>query len=116
MSHLSILPTVFTRLDLLAQSLQLEGFTLEPRGALPVFGSEPRLLDLLASFNGSRPVGWQQQRDGSILMHGDLQRLSVQIGLSERLQRVSRRYALLESLEHVDNLVGMGAKVTVKPC
>jgi hypothetical protein len=41
MSHLSILPTVFTRLDLLETALVLEGFDVIRQGVLPDFGRAP---------------------------------------------------------------------------
>ena len=58
MSHLSILPTVFTRLDLLETALGLEGFDVIRHGVLPDFGRAPRSVDLLALRDGSRPMGW----------------------------------------------------------
>ena len=97
MSHLSILPTVFTRLDLLERALCDEGFTVKREAELDDFGSVPINVDLLACIDGGRPLGWLTQPDGSIDMHGDLQRISTQIGLAERLQRVTRRYALLDA-------------------
>ena len=34
-------------------------------------------------------------------MHGDIQRISRQPGLEQRLQRVTRRYALLHAIDQV---------------
>ena len=101
MSHLSILPTVFTRLDLLERALHDEGFMVLQQADLDQFGTTPVRVDLLASLDGCCPLGWSIQSDGTIDLHGDLQRISSQIGLAERLQRVTRRYALLDAFAKV---------------
>ena len=54
------------------------------------------------------PLGWTQREDGTIVMHGDIQRISGQPGLEQRLQRVTRRYALLHAMDEV-RLGGMGS-------
>ena len=41
-------------------------------------------------------------------MHGDIQRISRQPGLEQRLQRVTRRYALLHAMDEV-RLGGVGS-------
>ena len=99
MSHLSILPTVFTRLDLLERALRDEGFSVTQNADLDDFGTSPVRVDLLASLEGCRPLGWLTKADGSIDLHGDLQRISAHTGLAERLQRLTRRYALLDAFD-----------------
>ena len=47
------------------------------------------------------PLGWTRREDGTIVMHGDIQRISRQPGLEQRLQRVTRRYALLHAMDEV---------------
>ena len=47
MSHLSILPTVYTRTDLLEASLRDEGFNVVVGGLMARFGSDPLLVNLL---------------------------------------------------------------------
>ncbi len=47
MSHLSILPTVFTRLDLLEAALLDEGFQVSRQSELTVFDGAPCPVDLL---------------------------------------------------------------------
>ena len=113
MSHLSILPTVFTRLDLLERSLIEEGFVVQTDGSLPDFGTSPRSVDLLARREGSRPLGWVHRDDGTIVMVGDLQRISLQSGMALRLQRVTRCYALLEALEQVEALASSDLNMSV---
>ena len=113
MSHLSILPTVFTRLDLLEQSLRDEGFQVSVDGCLHDVAGPPRPVNLLATWSNCRPIGWVVGSDGAIVMHGDLQRISLQGGLSLRLHRVSRRYALLQALDDVRQLSLPSAQVSV---
>ena len=113
MSHLSILPTVFTRLDWLEQSLLDEGFTVDRGAPLPVFGKDPQVVDLIARVDASPPLAWVRRGDGAIEMVGDLQRISLHTGLSSRLQRVSRRYALLEAMDQIECLDPAVAQVSL---
>lgn len=113
MSHLSILPTVFTRLDLLETALGLEGFDVIRHGVLPDFGRAPRSVDLLALRDGSRPMGWCIDDQGVIRLHGDLQRIP---GLSSRLQRLSRRYALLSAIDSLQSLDLPTAEFSLGQC
>ncbi len=115
MSHLSILPTVFTRLDLLEQSLRDEGFEVRVNACLNDVTGPPRSVDLLAHWSDCRPIGWVTGSDGTVVMHGDLQRISLHGGLSHRLQRVSRRYALLQALDDVQQLSLPTGQVSVSP-
>jgi hypothetical protein len=101
MSHLSILPTVYTRLDYLARALAQEGFKVQFGGCLDDVGSAPVPADLVAYCGDCRPLGWSRQADGSICLCGDLQRISSHTGLEARLQRVARRYALLFAIDQI---------------
>ena len=107
MSHLSILPTVFTDLERLVQALCDEGFTVERSPELQGF-ADSYAVDVLAFQGSAMPLGWTQREDGTIVMHGDIQRISRQPGLEQRLQRVTRRYALLHAMDEV-RLGGMGS-------
>jgi hypothetical protein len=102
MSHLSILPTVYTRLDYLARALTQEGFKVQFGGYLDDVGSVPVPADLVASCGDCRPLGWSRQADGRICLCGDLQRISSHPGLEARLQRVARRYALLFAIDQIN--------------
>ncbi|WP_392346922.1 DUF1257 domain-containing protein [Parasynechococcus sp.] len=108
MSHLSILPTVFTDLERLVQALYDEGFTVEQKTELQGFADDSHSVDVLASQGSAMPLGWTQRDDGTIVMHGDIQRISRQPGLEQCLQRVTRRYALLHAIDQV-RLGGMGS-------
>ena len=63
---------------------------------------------MLAVHGDSLPIGWSEQEDGTIVMHGDIQRICHQPGLENRLQRVSRRYCLLHAMDQV-RLGAMGS-------
>jgi hypothetical protein len=102
MSHLSILPTVYTRLDYLARALTQEGFKVQFGGYLDDVGAVPVPADLVASCGDCRPLGWSRQADGCICLCGDLQRISSHPGLEARLQRVARRYALLFAIDQIN--------------
>ena len=101
MSHLSILPTVFTDLERLVQALGEEGFRVERSTELQGFADDSHGVDVLAVHGDGIPLGWTQRDDGTIVMHGDIQRISRQPGLEQRLQRLNRRYALLHAMDQV---------------
>ena len=113
MSHLSILPTVFTRLDLLETALGLEGFDVIRHGALPDFGRPSRPVELLALRDGSRPLGWTIDDQGVIRLHGDLHRMQ---GLTSRLKRITRRYALLSAIDSLPSLDLPTAEISIGQC
>ena len=102
MSHLSILPTVYTDLDRLADALRLEGFDVVIDGMLHRFDAAPAAVDLLIQIGDGFALGWTRRPDGTIEMHGDLQRISLHSGLEARLQRLARRYALLHAFSQVE--------------
>ena len=108
MSHLSILPTVFTDLGLLEQSLCDEGFTVERTTELKGFADDSHVVDVHATHGAAVSLGWTQRHDGTIVMHGDIQRISHQPGIEQLLQRVNRRYALLHAIDQV-SLGAMGS-------
>ena len=101
MSHLSILPTVFTDLELLEQALCDEDFTVERKTELKSFADDSHAVDVHATHGADMSLGWTKRQDGTIVLHGDIQRISHQPGLEQRLQRVTRRYALLHAMEQV---------------
>ena len=113
MSHLSILPTVFTRLDLLETALGLEGFDVIRHGVLSDFGRPSRPVELLALRDGSRPLGWTIDDQGVIRLHGDLHRTQ---GLTSRLKRITRRYALLSAIDSLPSLDLPTAEISIGQC
>ncbi|MGB1415864.1 MAG: DUF1257 domain-containing protein [Synechococcus sp.] len=114
MSHLSILPTVFTRLDLLEAALLDEGFQVSHHADLTSFEGDSCPVDLLAERPDQRPLGWRASATGAISMIGDLQRISLQPGLASRLQKLTRRYAVLNAMEALKSSGLQTAQVTVE--
>lgn len=113
MSHLSILPTAYTRPDLLESSLRHEGFDVVHSAVMAPFNGKAHPVDLLAHLADDAPsLGWTQGSDGVMTMVADLQRLARHQGLDARLQRVARQYALLSALESIDSF-GSSAKMTI---
>jgi len=114
MSHLSILPTAYTRSDLLEKSLRHEGFEVVHGAVMAPFNGTAHPVDLLAHLADDVPsLGWTQGSDGVMTMVADLQRLARHQGLDARLQRVARQYALLTALESVDSF-GNSATMTIE--
>ena len=81
---------------------------MERSPKLQGFADDSHAVDVLAFQGSAMPLGWTQREDGTIVMHGDIQRISRQPGLEQRLQRVTRRYALLHAMDEV-RLGGMGS-------
>ena len=77
------------------------------RQKLQGFADDSHAVDVLAFQGSAMPLGWTRRENGTIVMHGDIQRISRQHGLEQRLQRVTRRYALLHAMDEV--LGGMGS-------
>ena len=102
MSHLSILPTVYTRSDLLESALRHEGFDVVLGAVMSHFNGDPVPVDLLARHGDAPSLGWIADSQGVLTMVGDLQRIARHHGLDARLQRVARRYALLAAVEAMD--------------
>ena len=114
MSHLSILPTAYTRADLLESALQHEGFDVAKSAVIAPFNGKSHPVDLLANLpDGSPSLGWALGSGGVITMVGDLQRLARHQSLEARLQRVARRYALLAALESM-GCFGSSATMTIE--
>ena len=114
MSHLSILPTAYTRSDLLEKSLRHEGFEVVHGAVMAPFNGMAHPVDLLAYLADDVPsLGWTQGSDGVMTMVADLQRLACHQGLEARLQKVARKYALLTALESLDSF-GNSATMTIE--
>ena len=114
MSHLSILPTAYTRVDLLESSLRDEGFDVVVGGLMTRFGKDPLLVDLLAGLGDAPSLGWSMGEDGVLTMVGDLQRIARHHGLERKLQRVARRYGLRAALDAAEQFAPV-ARVILDP-
>ena len=98
MSHLSILPTVLRDADLLAASLEALGHSPVHGGHLKGFGGEREAVELRVTLPEGQSIGWRRQRDGSLALVGDLQRLSRSRSLQSLLGRLTRHYAAQQAL------------------
>lgn len=98
MSHLSILPTVLRDAELLAASLRALGHHPRFGGHLQGFGGEREGVLLQISLPEGLSIGWRRQRDGSLALVGDLQRLSRSRTLQGLLGRITRHYAAQQAL------------------
>ncbi len=99
MSHLSILPTVIRDLEALAAALTDLGCRPRRGGSLSGFAGEQTDVDLQVELEPGQPLGWRRQRDGSLALVGDLQRLSRSARLPAFLGRLTRRYAARKALQ-----------------
>ena len=98
MSHLSILPTVLRDAELLAASLDALGYSPSRGGHLQGFGGEREAVELRITLPEGLSIGWRRQRDGSLALVGDLQRLSRSHSLQSLLGRLTRHYAAQQAL------------------
>ncbi len=92
MSHLSILPTVVSDLDHLVATLEELGASPQTGGVLQGFNDEQVPVAVKVRLDGAA-LGWQRQRDGSLAVVGDLQRLSRSLDVQRFLAAVTRSYA-----------------------
>jgi hypothetical protein len=99
MSHLSILPTVLRDADCLAATLRALG--LDPRrgGELHGFNGAAEAVALSVALPEGQRIGWRRERDGSLALVGDLQRLSRSRDLQALLGRITRDYAARAALQ-----------------
>ena len=104
MSHLSILPTLVTDLELLEIALGSEGFRVSRGGRVTSF-DRSKSVDLSAHHPSGLRLGWVQ-RDGEC--HFDLVvDLAAPDGsgrTESALRRVLRRYALSQALREAETL------------
>ncbi|WP_413746405.1 DUF1257 domain-containing protein [Synechococcus sp. MIT S9507] len=104
MSHLSILPTLVTDLDLLEIALRSEGFKVFRRGIVSSFDTH-HSVDLAAVHPSGLQLGWRQSDDQP---HFDLVAdLAAPEGSGQTesaLRRVLRRYAMNQAMRHAEIL------------
>ena len=104
MSHLTILPTLVTDLDLLEIALRSEGFQVFRRGVVSSFDSH-QSVDLAAVHPSGLQLGWRHSDNQP---HFDLVAdLSAPkgSGLTEpSLRRVLRRYAISQAMRQAEIL------------
>ncbi|KZR87990.1 hypothetical protein MITS9509_01685 [Synechococcus sp. MIT S9509] len=102
MSHLSILPTLVTDLDLLEIALTSEGFKVLRRGVVSSFDSH-QSVDLAAVHPSGLQLGWRQSDNAP---HFDLVAdlaAPEGSGMTESvLRRVLRRYAMTQAMRQAE--------------
>lgn len=99
MSHLTILPTVLRDADRLEAVLISRGLVPIRGGSLPSFPPERQPVELRVRLADGLQLGWQRQRDGSLSLVCDLQRLSRGQKLERLLGEITRAYAARKALE-----------------
>ena len=98
MSHLSILPTLVTDLDLLESALQAEGFRVQCGGIVSSFDHH-QAVDLAAYHPSGLQLGWRRTGDHDQLdLVADLSAPAGSGRTESALRRVLRRYALNTAL------------------
>ncbi|MEY3751107.1 MAG: hypothetical protein RLZZ11_1540 [Cyanobacteriota bacterium] len=98
MSHLSILPTVLRDEDLLARALADLDLTVERGGDLVGFAGQRHPVVLRARLPEGQWLGWCRERDGSLALVSDLQRIGRSRSLQQLIGRITRRYAALQAI------------------
>ncbi|MEB3303084.1 MAG: DUF1257 domain-containing protein [Cyanobacteriota bacterium] len=93
MSHLTILPTVLRDRELLISALEALQLAPQRGGFVMGFGGEQHPVDVQIHFESGQRLGWRQQRDGSLELVADLQRVAQGNALPELLGEITRTYA-----------------------
>ncbi|MFN5193870.1 MAG: DUF1257 domain-containing protein [Cyanobacteriota bacterium] len=99
MSHFSVLPTVLRDADCLIASLRSLGLEPLPAAELTGFAGECHGVEVHIRLADGVSLGWARQRDGSLALVADLQRLSRCRDLSSLLSRLTRAYAARQALQ-----------------
>lgn len=99
MSHLSILPTVLQDETLLARALADLNFEVQWGGELIGFADERQAVVLSVAAAGDQRLGWSRQKDGSLGLVGDLQRLGRSTAIQSLIAQITRRYAVHQALQ-----------------
>lgn len=113
MSHLSILPTVLRDAAVLATSLEAVGLQPQWGGHLEGFGGERQPVDLQVTLEDGQRLGWARDREGTLALVGDLQRISRSTRLQALLSAITRRYAAEKALEAASRDLG-SAQLSLK--
>lgn len=104
MSHLTILPTVLREVDLLMAALEGLGLQPERHGAVIGFAGETHPVDVRIQLADGLRLGWRRQEDGSLVLVGDLARLSRGRDLSPLLGAITSAYAARLALREAASL------------
>jgi len=113
MSHLSILPTVLRDPELLVSSLEQLGLCPQRGGAMRGFAEAPQPVAVRVQLPSGHTLGWQQQRDGSLALVGDLQRISRSRSLQALITRLTHCYAARLALQQAGCCFAPGTVVAL---
>lgn len=104
MSHLTILPTVITDLELLEETLLAEHYLVQRPGLIKAFGQEMYPAELVATDSSGLQMGWRWDDDGSLALMLDLGQTRDSAGHKTHLKTILRAYALRSALRSADGV------------
>ena len=104
MSHLTILPTVITDLELLEETLLAEHYLVQRPGLIKAFGQDIYPAELVATDSSGLQMGWRWDADGSLALMLDLGQTRNSVGHKTHLKTILRAYALRSALRAADGV------------
>ncbi|MGB4534498.1 MAG: DUF1257 domain-containing protein [Synechococcus sp.] len=104
MSHLTILPTVITDLELLEETLLAENYLVQRPGLIKAFGQDIYPAELVATDSSGLQMGWRWDADGSLALMLDLGQTKNSAGHKTHLKTILRAYALRSALRSADGV------------
>ena len=104
MSHLTILPTVITDLELLEETLLAEHYLVQRPGLIKAFGQDVFPAELVATDSSGLQMGWRWDADGSLALMLDLGQTRNSAGHKTHLKTILRAYALRSALRSADGV------------
>ena len=102
MSHLTILPTVITDLDLLEETLLAKNYIVQRPGLIKAFGQDIYPAELVATDSSGLQMGWRWDANGSLELMLDLGQTTNSAGHKIHLKTILRAYALRSALRSAD--------------
>ena len=102
MSHLTILPTVITDLELLEETLLAENYLVQRPGLIKTFGQDIYSAELVATDCSGLQMGWKRDVDGSLVLMLDLGQTKDSKGHKTHLKTILRAYALRSALRSAE--------------
>ena len=104
MSHLTILPTVITDLELLEETLLAEHYLVQRPGLIKAFGQDIYPAELVATDSSGLQMGWRWDADGSLALMLDLGQTRNSAGHKTHLKTILWAYALRSALRSADGV------------
>ena len=104
MSHLTILPTVITDLELLEETLLAEHYLVQRPGLIKAFRQDVFPAELVATDSSGLQMGWRWDADGSLALMLDLGQTRNSAGHKTHLKTILRAYALRSALRSADGV------------